>query len=142
MGESYSIPDDIKISIVGFIEGAQAWEIVNGVQRSNDPPPTGMKYVIITVNVAYLSMEDPARWIRDDDFELLGSSNQVINSCNRDIIMPDEGDLKELLVGLYKNEEETASLYFLVHENEMDLLLVWDSGFPREGESKRFLEVR
>jgi hypothetical protein len=143
MGESYYIPDDIEITIVNLIQGEQAWAIVDGVQRSNDPPSPGMQYVIITVHVEYLSMEDPARWIKDDQFELIGSSGQLFNSVNRSIIIPpDQGDLKELRVGLYKNEEDTGSLYFLIPEGESNLVLIWDSGFTMEGTTSRFLEVK
>lgn len=142
MGESYYIPDDIEITVVDLIQSDKAWAIIDGAQRANDPPPPGMQYIIITVRVAYLSMEDPARYVKGDDFELIGSSSQLINCFNRSISMPHEGDLKELNIGLYKNEEETGSLYFLAPEDETDLVLIWDSGFAMKGETKRFLEVR
>jgi hypothetical protein len=141
MGKSYYIPDDIEITVVDLIQGDKAWAIVDGAQRANDPPPPGMQYIIITVRVAYLSMEDPARYVKGEDFGLIGGSNQLVNCVNRSIIMPNEGDLKELNIGLYKNEEETGSLYFLAPEDETDLVLIWDSGFAMQGETKRFLEV-
>ena len=142
MGESLITPEGIEITVVNLIKGNQAWEIIHEANMFNDPPASGMQYIIITVKVKNISSEEEPESVSDWDFELIGSSNKVFHGTERSVVLPDEGSLSGLWVDLYHGGKETGSLDFYVPADETNLVLIWDCSYNIFKENKRFFEVR
>jgi len=142
MGKSLVTLEGIEITVVNLIKGNQAWEIIHEANMFNDPPASGMQYIIITVKVKNTSSEEEPCLVSDWDFELVGSSNKVFHGTERSVVLPDEGSLSGLWVDLYHGGQETGSLDFYVPADETNLVLIWDFAFSFTGENKRFFEVR
>lgn len=142
MGESLVTPEGIEVTVVNLIKGNQAWEIIHEANMFNDPPASGMQYIIITVKVKNISSEEEPESVSDWDFELIGSSNKVFHGTERSVVLPDEGSLSGLWVDLYHGGKETGSLDFYVPADETNLVLIWDCSYNIFKENKRFFEVR
>lgn len=140
MGESASTPDGFAIKVLSVTEGERAWDIIRATNQFNKPPADGYKYVIVSLTVTNLkSANEPAN-ISGIDFALVGSSNVVFKSFDRSVVLPKEGNLKDLSGQLYHNGSITGAFCFHVPKNETNLVIAWDK--PWDVNKKRYFEVK
>ena len=140
MGQSLVTPQGIELTMLNIIKGNAAWDIIHEANQFNDPPDAGMQYILITVKAKNVSSEEEPYLISDMDIGLVGSSNKVVYTFDRSVVLPDEGDLSELWVETYHGGEVIGSLHFYIPNNETNLVLIWDAGIFNK--NKRFYEVK
>lgn len=140
MGKSLLTPEGIEVSVNKLTQGNAAWEIIENANQFNEAPDSDHKYALISVKVKNVSSKKNPITLSDTNFSLVGSSNKTFKTYDRSVVLPDDNDLKELFAELYHDGEATGTLHFYVPNNESNLVLVWDPGYPEQ--NKRFFEVK
>jgi DMSO/TMAO reductase YedYZ molybdopterin-dependent catalytic subunit len=128
MGKSFITSDGIKVTIVSAIEGDQAWEILQKANQFNPTPTTGMQYSLINVKLQNVSSQpDPWEYlfVYWDLFELVGSSNTAYHTYDDNVVLPEEGDIRNTRTIMHHGDEANGTLSFYIPQTEKQLVLTW-----------------
>lgn len=126
LGQSFLTPDGFEIKIIKKTEGSSAWNIIKEANMFNDPPADGYKYVIVTYTVKNVSSKEEPAWVSDSSFALIGSSNRVVNTFDKSVVLPSEGSYSGMSESLYHGGEATGSSNYYVPEGESGMQLIWN----------------
>lgn len=128
-----------QVTVLEMTHGEAAWQQLLETNRYNDPPPTGMEYVLCRVQVRYLGLVDePALVSRFSHF--WAQSGQGEATERLPIVVPEP----ELDIELFPGGEFTGWLAFLVAVDDPTPLLVFepDVVLPEEAAERYFAVVR
>jgi hypothetical protein len=141
MGQPLITPEGFEITVLGSLKGIQAWDIIYGANKYNDPPANGMQYVLIDVKVRNLTSKNEPSKINEYDFELVGSSNKIFSTLDKSSVLPDEGIGSRLDAELYRGGETSGNVHFYIPQNETGLTLIWYPAFNLNAK-RMYLEVK
>ncbi len=139
VGNKITTPDGYSVSVLDFVDGDKAWNIIKGANQYNDFAPTGYKYVLVLVDIKNIASAEEPAYISESDFNLVGSSNKVFNPFDKSAVLPDEGTYKELSGQIYHGGTIKGVVHFCIPKNETNLVLVWDKSWISE--DKRYFKV-
>lgn len=125
MNQPYTTVDGLTITLTEMLEADSAWAVLQDPLLLNSCPTDDMKYVVVTCKVDKISVTKYPQPISEADFELVGSSNQLIKSFDKTVVQPEEGQYRELRALLSQGESITASLVYYIPYAEDNLVLVW-----------------
>lgn len=142
IGQSLVTSTGISIRVTVFNDGPQAWNIIQPANMFNNPPPSGMKYILVTVDVKNISSQTEPYSVDYSDFSLVGSSNVSFTSydLSTSVVLPKSGIYSELDKSLYHDGETEGSIHFTIPQNETNLVLVYSPSFLSGG--NRYFEVK
>ena len=110
-----------------------AWQLVQRENQFNDPPKTGDRFYMVTLEVSYVTGVGSIN-VSEDDFELTGDQRIVYqtyrNSCG---VIPNE-----LQATLYPGGKALGNICFEVPANESGFILIHAPGFS---DGVRFLRL-
>ena len=128
MGKSLITSEGIEVTVLGVIDGYQAWQLLYTDNQFNPPPANNMQYVLITIDLKNISSQQEP-WEYNfaylDLFELAGNSNKTYTS-DQSVVLP-EGGIGNAKTILNHGDEVSGTLAFYIPQNENDLVLQWMS---------------
>ncbi len=66
-----------QVTVLEVLRGEPAWEALFEAHRYNSPPEPGMEYLLVSVHVRYIGLEEGPAVLFESDYEVLGSDNVV-----------------------------------------------------------------
>ena len=103
-----------------------AWPEIQNENQFNDPPASGYRFVMWTMDVENMrGSVDASEWAHEADFEMVGSRNVLYypfskeNSCG---VIPDE-----LNAHLYRSGETSGNVCLSVPTDETDLTFFYEA---------------
>ena len=129
------ISEDWEISVLEVIRGDEAWAMVYGVNKFNDPPEEGMEYIAVKIQARYIGTEDRAENIDNSSFKTTGSAGVLYDRPY--VIGPDP----ELSVSLYPGGEYVGWVIVQAAKGETGLMLVFEPLFDIGDKNNRFISL-
>ena len=117
-GTSFLTKEGFQIKVKQLTKGKEAWDILEEANQFNDPPESGMQYILITLSVKNISSKEEPSNISDSDFRYVGSSNKEIRGYDKSVVQPDDGIYQDLGGNLYHGGKITGSVAFYVPKND------------------------
>lgn len=130
--------EGLKMGLGDTIRGELAWDILYYIDESIDPPRADQECLLLRITVENIMADEPF-WVTDIYFELVGSSNKIID--DRIFIWSDDDKYKPLDAELYRGGIEIGLIAFYIPKDETDLVLIWNH-FARTEQDKRFFEIK
>jgi hypothetical protein len=138
LGQSAINAEGIQITVVDFVTGDQAWEIIKNANSVNVPPDKGMQYVLITIKVKNVSSREQPYMFWGTYFDLVSGSGKVFHAYDINIIYPTNGIYQKLEGELNHGDELTGSVHFYIPRNDTEQFLVWSDYY---GHNKLFFRL-
>ncbi|MGD0779489.1 MAG: DUF4352 domain-containing protein [Dehalococcoidales bacterium] len=139
LGQSAVNAEGIQITVVDFVTGDDAWEIIKNANSVNVPPDKGMQYILITIKLKNVSSREEPYMFWGTYFDLVGGSGKVFHAYDINIIYPTKGIYQKLEGELNHGDEVTGSVHFYVPQNETGLTLVWSDYY---GYNKLYFAIK
>ena len=131
-GEVLSASDGTELQVLGIVENAR--QQIARENQFNDPPESGKRFYMVSVEVAYPAGNDSRR-VSESDFILIGSSRVVYDQFEHTCgVVPDELDGE-----IYGGGRIQGNICFEVPEDESGLVLGHQPDYGIE--SRRFLSL-
>lgn len=108
------------IEVMEFLRGEEAWDMAQTFSDFNDPPPSGMQYVLVRLKVSSTHSDSESHNIGSSDFGLTGE--QLILYDRASMALPNV----ELNAELFAGGEAEGWLAFTVGQKEGQLMLLFD----------------
>lgn len=128
-GQSAINQDGIQITVLSYITGDPAWQIIKNASPANIPPAADAQYVLVTLKVKSISSHGEPYQFWGTYFDLVADSAKVYRSrdANVNVIYPASGQYQKLEASLNHGDEFTGSVYFYILKGEISLTLVWSN---------------
>jgi hypothetical protein len=108
------------LQVLELIRGEQAWEMIQSANQFNDPPSSGMEYILIRVRGISTYEDEEEHSLSDWDFDLTG--DRFIQYGSAPVTPPEP----ELDGNVFTGGEVEGWLVFEVGEEEGNLILIFD----------------
>ncbi len=131
--------DGIQITVLSYVSGEQAWQIIKNSSPANVPPASGAQYVLITIKIKNVSSHGEPYKFWGTYFDLIVDSHKVFHSSDINIIYPASGTYQKLEADLNHGDEFTGSIHFYILQNETSMTLCWSN---INGNYKLFFAVK
>ena len=128
MGKSFITSEGMQVTVLSATYGDQAWEILQKANQFNPTPASGMQYILIDIKLQNVSSQpDPWEYlfVYWDLFELVGSSNTAYHTYDDNVVLPEEGDIRNTRTILHHGDEANGTLSFYIPQTEKQLVLTW-----------------
>ena len=115
MGKSFITSEGMQVTVLSATYGDQAWEILQKANQFNPTPASGMQYILIDIKLQNVSSQpDPWEYlfVYWDLFELVGSSNTAYHTYDDNVVLPEEGDIRNTRTILHHGDEANGTLSF------------------------------
>ena len=132
-GEVLMGSDGTVIRVLGIVEDAR--EQIAAENQFNDPPEEGMRFFMISVEVAYPPDASGSVEVASYDFKLIGNNRVVHDSSCGFSVIPDALGSVEVFSG----GQAIGNICFQIPEDETGLILIHEPGFGSGG--RRFLSL-
>jgi hypothetical protein len=129
------ITEDWEVAILEVVRGDDAWKLVQEANQFNEPPTEGMEYIVVKVQMRYISTVDGSVNIDGSYFKALGSANVLYDWPS--VVDPDPA----LDVTLYPGGRYEGWTVAQVAKGEAGLVLQFEPLLDFSGKNKRFLAL-
>lgn len=121
--------DGIQITILGYVTGEQAWDIIKNANAANIAPAADAQYILITIKIKNISSHEEPYKFWGTYFDLVVGSTKVYRSRDMsvNVIHPTAGQYQKLEATLNHGDEFTGSVCFYILQGETSLTLVWSN---------------
>jgi hypothetical protein len=134
--ELVSVPNwDVKV--IEMIRGDDAWTAIQAANMFNDPPPNGMEYILVKLNVKCKYSDSETHSISGCDFDVTGD-RLIKYTCGSSLIVEPDPILD---AELYTDGEAEGWAGYLVGAEEGNLILIVDEMFSFSDEDMRFIAL-
>jgi hypothetical protein len=131
-----AINENWEVTVLDVIRGAGAWSRIQSANQFNEPPPEGMEYVLMYVQVRNVSTVDRSRRLIESAFNPTGSAN-VLHKLP--IVVSPRPAFNACL---YPGGRAEGWVSMQVHSGETDLMARFDPPFESFDEEQiRFLAL-
>lgn len=123
------------IEVLEVVRGDEAWGMVQAANQFNEPPSTGMQYVLVRLKATSTYADADSHLISQADFGLTG--DRLILYDYASVVVPEP----ELNAELFTGGETEGWVGFMAGADESQLMLVVDELLNFEDDRYRFIAL-
>jgi hypothetical protein len=134
LGETVTT-ENWEITLLEAVRGEEAWTWLQAVNQYNDPPATGLEYVVARVRARYIGTEDEAASISGSSFRSTGDAGIVYD--NPVVVEP----APVLDAYLFPGGTYEGWITVQAEQGETGLMLIFEPWLSFSDEEQRFLAL-
>ena len=123
------------LEVLEAVRGDEAWGLLQTTNQFNEPPPTGMQYVLVRLKATSTYADAESHLISQSDFGLTG--DRLILYDYASVVVPEP----ELNAELFTGGETEGWLGFMAGADEGQLMLVIDELLSFDDDRYRFVAL-
>lgn len=129
-GQQFLCPNGVKVKVAGITKGSKAWSILKEADANNEPPESGMQYVLVQLefeNESYKSIDGAEDYTASGfDIAIMGSDKTEYDTTERYVVQPTEGPYARLLATIKHSEKASGCLSFYIPVSATELAVEYD----------------